>query len=157
MSDVLAAGIVPAVALGAMTFDAWRQGEIDEAGVDLLLVAEAASAVMFVNGIVKLAAARQRPYAAHAPEGAARDDEDNLSFYSGHSALTFSTVVGSATVAWLRRRRTAPWILAIGLPLAAATAWLRMAADRHWATDVGTGAALGAAFGFAIPLFHGPP
>jgi len=154
ISDVMAAAIVPVAALGVLALGAWQEDETDEIPIDLLLVAEAVSAAMFLNGVVKLAVGRQRPYAT---AGEARGDDDNLSFFSGHTALTFSTVVACATIASLRRRKTAPWILAIGLPLAAAVGWLRIAADRHWATDVGTGAVLGAAFGFAIPwVFHGP-
>jgi len=39
----------------------------------------------------------------------------------------------------------------------AATACLRIAADRHYATDVLSGAAVGSAIGFTVPHFaHGP-
>jgi membrane-associated phospholipid phosphatase len=39
--------------------------------------------------------------------------------------------------------------------MAAATATLRVVADRHYFTDVATGAIVGSVFGFAIPwLFH---
>ncbi|HET9554449.1 MAG TPA: hypothetical protein VFP50_15910 [Anaeromyxobacteraceae bacterium] len=35
---------------------------------------------------------------------------------------------------------------------AAATGWLRVAADRHWATDVLAGAAAGTTVGLVVPL-----
>jgi membrane-associated phospholipid phosphatase len=38
--------------------------------------------------------------------------------------------------------------------VATGTAILRIAADRHWATDVIAGAVLGGALGYAIPALH---
>ena len=47
---------------------------------------------------------------------------------------------------------------AVACPAAAVaatfTAVLRIAADRHWATDVIAGAALGGALGYAVPALH---
>ena len=57
----------------------------------------------------------------------------------------------------MRRYRLAPWIWAAGLAVAAVTAYLRIAADRHYASDVTVGAAIGSLTGFAVPyLFHNP-
>jgi membrane-associated phospholipid phosphatase len=45
----------------------------------------------------------------------------------------------------------------VGLPLAAATGYLRVAADRHYFTDVVGGMLVGAIVGVGIPLlFHRP-
>jgi len=38
--------------------------------------------------------------------------------------------------------------------VATGTALLRVAADRHWATDVIAGAVLGGTLGYAIPALH---
>jgi polar amino acid transport system permease protein len=43
---------------------------------------------------------------------------------------------------------------AVGFPAAAATGYFRMAADKHWLTDVLTGAMTGTAVGFAVPWLH---
>ena len=40
-----------------------------------------------------------------------------------------------------------------GLVFASAGAYLRVAADRHYATDVITGAVVGSAIGLAVPYF----
>ena len=49
----------------------------------------------------------------------------------------------------------------IGFTAAAATGYFRMAADKHWLTDVLTGAATGTAVGLLVPWLHrredGPP
>ena len=51
--------------------------------------------------------------------------------------------------------RVAVVAVAFAVPLALATGYLRIAADRHWATDVATGWAVGAAFGVGVPwLLH---
>ena len=46
---------------------------------------------------------------------------------------------------------------ATGLTLSLATGWLRIAADKHYFTDVLTGAIVGAVVGFGVPyVFHRP-
>jgi membrane-associated phospholipid phosphatase len=45
-----------------------------------------------------------------------------------------------------------PWIHAGGAAAAAAVAYFRIAADKHWLTDVAVGAAIGSAIGVALPL-----
>lgn len=57
-------------------------------------------------------------------------DNPRFSFYSAHTALAFSTLGGPR--------------LSVSLPLAVSTGGLRVAAGKHWLTDVLTGAAAGA-------------
>jgi membrane-associated phospholipid phosphatase len=77
--------------------------------------------------------------------------EDNLSFYSGHTTLAFSVGVSSSLIAYRRRYRLAPAILISTLALGVTTAYLRMAADRHYFSDVLVGALAGTAGGYLIP------
>jgi len=166
ISDVLAFGVLPAGVLAHSLLaaraggDSWKEGM-----VDLLVIAEAATLAGSLGQVVKFAAGRQRPFVHYGnyPEAnRAPDPDDNLSFWSGHSSLTFSLAVGAGTVASLRGDRSAPWILAAGLTAATATAWLRIAGDKHYLTDVLTGAAIGSLAGWAIPYYlhrkdDGPP
>ena len=81
--------------------------------------------------------------------------DNNLSFFSGHSSETFALAVASGTVASMHRYRWAPIVWGVGGVLAATTAYLRIAADRHWLTDVLVGAVVGAGIGFTLPyVFH---
>lgn len=57
-------------------------------------------------------------------------DNPDYSFFSGHTALAFSTLGGPR--------------LAFSLPLAVSTGGLRVAAGKHYLTDVLAGAAVGA-------------
>jgi membrane-associated phospholipid phosphatase len=76
--------------------------------------------------LVKALVHRQRPCA---PSDCGSDSPD-FSFYSAHTALAFSTLGGPR--------------LAVSLPLAIGTGGLRIAAGKHYLTDVLTGAAVGA-------------
>ncbi|HEY8146421.1 MAG TPA: phosphatase PAP2 family protein, partial [Kofleriaceae bacterium] len=69
--------------------------------------------------------------------------------------LAFSLAVAGGTVASIRGYKTAPVVWSIGLVSAAATGYFRMAADKHYATDVIAGAVTGGAIGFAVPWFLG--
>jgi membrane-associated phospholipid phosphatase len=76
-----------------------------------------------------------------------------MSFFSGHAALTFSLVTSAGVLAHQRQWRTEPYLWGIGLPLAAATSYLRMAGDMHYLSDVVVGALVGAGVGLTVPRF----
>ena len=67
--------------------------------------------------------------------------------------------MGAGVIAQRRGYRIAPVIWTTGLAIAATTAYLRMAADRHSFTDVLVGGAIGALGGALIPRLTGslPP
>lgn len=154
-SDVLAAG-VPMAAAGALALAGWRAGGPRTAAEDLLVVAEAGSLAALATQVAKLATGRIRPYAYRDPS-AARSRDAYLSFWSSHAALTFSAAAAAGQVARLRGYRSWRWILGLGLAGAAACGYLRVAADRHWTTDVLAGAAVGTAAGLGLPvLLHRP-
>ena len=56
------------------------------------------------------------------------DASDGKSFYSMHTAIAFSS---------------SGWRFTVGVPIGAGVGYARMAADKHYATDVLTGAAAG--------------
>ena len=157
-SDALAFGIIPAGLAAHQLLAARAAGDTREGWVDLLIVAQAAAIGMDLNQLVKLSVGRQRPFVHHGNwREANREPEadDNLSFYSGHASFTFALAAAAGTVSDLRGYRSSPWIWGAGMTLAAATAYLRIAADKHYLTDVLTGAALGTAAGIALPrLMH---
>jgi len=154
-SDVLADGVLPAALVGHAGLMAWNDGGALQAGEDLLSVAEAVVLSIDLNQTVKSTAGRIRPWAW--AEGRARGTDSNRSFYSGHTAFAFSLASAAGTVSTMRGYRTAPWVWAVGMSLAAGVGYLRVAGDAHWATDVLAGAAVGGAVGFAVPwMLHRP-
>ena len=115
-----------------------------------------------MNQVVKFIVGRERPFVHALPEAdkpnTAHPSDNNVSFYSGHATMAFAMAVSGGTVASMRALPAgARGSGARGLALAAATAYLRIAADRHYASDVTTGAVVGSLTGFAVPyLFHNP-
>ena len=127
---------------------------------DLLIITEAVAVSTFLNQATKLAFARERPFvhamAREERPRAAVPSDNNVSFYSGHTAMTFSLATAAGTVATLRGYRLMPLVWGTLVPLAAATGYLRVGADKHYVTDVVVGAVLGSAAGVLLPLlWHG--
>ena len=159
-SDVLAYGLLPgAIAAHQILAARGAGGTMNDGLVDFLVVAEAVVLAADLTHLVKYAVGRQRPYAHYgnwAGANRAPAADDNLSFYSGHASVAFSLAAAAGTVSSLRGYRSTPWVWASGLTIATGVAYLRVAGDKHYLTDVLTGAAIGTAFGIAVPrLLHG--
>ncbi len=155
-SSITGFALTPLIAFGVDAWAAHDSGALGGFPVDALIIAEAASVSAMLTQIVKFSAGRQRPDAHYAANGST-SPKDNTSFYSGHTSIAFALAVSSGTVATMRGYRLAPLIWGAGLAAAATTGYLRVAADRHYLTDVIAGAALGSAVGFGLPyLFHRP-
>jgi len=155
LSSVVAFGLTPILTEGLVTWDAYRAGGWRQAAEDNLVIIEAVTASTMVVLAGKYATARQRPYVRELPAGAATGGDDNLSFPGGHTAVAFSLATASGTVATLHGYRHAPWVWGTGMALAAFTGYLRMAADKHYASDIIVGALIGSLVGWAVPyLLH---
>ena len=89
-----------------------------------------------MNYAVKRMAKRERP-----------DGSDRESFYSGHTSTAF---VGAGAICLQSNAR-------VGIPcytalvLSAAIGYLRMAAEKHWLSDVSLGGGVGFAYGRYFP------
>ncbi len=126
---------------------------------DGALVVESYALNLALTQAAKKIARRPRPYAHRQdpPPGVSLEAEDaRLSFFSGHASSSFCVAVATGTIAFARKEKNAGWVLGSGLALAAATGTLRIAADRHYFTDVLVGAAVGSATGFLVPHVHRP-
>jgi membrane-associated phospholipid phosphatase len=150
-SNIFAYGVVPAGAFGFSLIVAGHDRRMRNWPIDALVVLEAMVLAADLNQTAKFLIGRQRPYVANRVEGEPLP-EDNLSFYSGHTSFTFSLAAAAGTVSTIRGYRLTPAVWALGATAAAATGYLRIAADRHYASDVLTGAVVGAAVGVAVPL-----
>lgn len=124
--------------------------------------AEAYAVSAALNTAVKYAVARERPWGSRCPDGApdCSNPDRYLSFYSGHSATAATgaglTCAHHAHVS-LYGSSAADASACVGaVALAVTTGALRIVADKHWASDVIVGEALGFASGYLIPtlLFY---
>jgi membrane-associated phospholipid phosphatase len=160
LSNVAVFGLAPVSALGLSALAAWHDHRQNNIPADALLVLEATLVAMDLNQATKYLAGRARPYQRFQDAAvlAGRPDphDADLSFFSGHTTAAFALAASSGTVASLRHYRWAPWVWAQGLALGVVSGYLRIAADRHYMSDVLTGAAVGAAVGFAVPFLHRP-
>ncbi|MGH7298032.1 MAG: phosphatase PAP2 family protein [Polyangiaceae bacterium] len=160
--DVIGFGIGPIFTFGADYLAARHEGaSTGQFLVDALLIAEAATLASDVNLAVRLSVGRQRPWAwAAARSGqaaqASATRDANMSFYSGHATMMFAVASAAGTIATMRGYRWAPLVWLVGMPLALGTAYLRVASDDHWMSDVLVGVAAGSGMGFAIPYFAHP-
>lgn len=157
MSDVMLYGVAPIAAVATTAGLAYSEGRSDEIIWDVLLILEAGGAAAATTQLVKFFVARERPYAYAAGlnnEAFESEVDDNLSFFSGHSSFTFGLAAATATVASMRNRKYA-WVgWAVGAPLAAFTAYLRIAGDKHYLSDVVVGGVVGLAVGTLVPAVH---
>jgi membrane-associated phospholipid phosphatase len=161
-SSAIAFLFMPVAAIGTLTGAAAHDDALRGAPVDALITAEATILAADLNQLVKYAFARERPFVHYMPragEGvrALTDSpsDDNLSFYSGHTNLAFAIGASSGTVALMRGYRLAPLVLGMGLASALSVGYLRIAADKHYFSDVMVGAVLGTLVGAGVPLlFH---
>ncbi len=148
--------VAPALAYGLD----WAAARHDDRGSnirdDAVLITQSVTIAADVSQLLKFTTGRQRPYLRPpfpSELSTLTPADNNTSFPSGHATLAFSAVTSGAEIAALRGYRWAPWIWKAGVPVAILTAYFRVAADRHYLTDVLAGAGVGSAIGFAVPYF----
>lgn len=127
-------------------------------GREFWMTIESGALTAAVLQVVKHRVHRPRPYARYCVADCADamdGHKSHVSFFSGHTALAFSFAVSAGTIASMRGYENAGWVLGSGLTLAATTGYLRIAADRHYLSDVLVGAVVGSAIGWAVPKLHG--
>jgi membrane-associated phospholipid phosphatase len=121
---------------------------------------EAVGVALVTVGSVKLLAGRARPSVPGRDPTSWRfargigQGSEYQSFPSGHTAVAFAAA--SAVTAELAARRTSlRWSAGVPLYLGAGAAgWARMYENRHWASDVVAGAAIGTLAGSAVARWH---
>ena len=108
-----------------------------------LLSFQAFAAANAAGTLVKYAAGRSRPYTGRGPRSFSPFSmkADNASFPSGHTTSAF------ALASVFSARSNKPAVSVAVYSLAAGVAAQRVYGDRHWASDVFAGAALGTAVG----------
>ncbi len=154
-ADAVAFGVVPVLAFGALALSGGLENRIQNFGADALILAESLTISSLVNQFVKFGIGRARPFTIREDPNMYKDRaDDNLSFYSGHTNLAFVLVVSAGTIAHIRNYDAEPYIWGFGIPVALLVAYARIAAQKHYFTDVLIGAVVGSAIGFAVPWLH---
>ena len=145
---------VPAGAAAALWIQAAPHGG-REVAEDILVFTESASTAILLTQVAKFAVGRLRQDAW--ARGTIASPDDKLSFWSGHASSAFSAAAAATQIARLRGRPGWKWLGLATFGAAAITGYLRVAANRHWLTDVLSGAAVGSATGLLVPLLAYQP
>jgi membrane-associated phospholipid phosphatase len=148
------------------------RGFLARYGTDLVILAEAIAINALVTQILKTAVRRPRPYNFINPDNVPEADRQTLidaqsgtqadwSFPSGHTSTAFTATTAGAMLLTIELLGRSKWAIACawigGTGLAATTGVLRVAAGRHYPSDVVTSALLGIGVGLAVPLAHWKP
>ena len=154
LSHLSAYGLLPLTMIGLSYFDDEIQRKNQSSlWMDATLLIEAATTAEILAKSIQFMSGRKRPLAFF-DQNKSIEPEDHTSFVSGHTSVAFAMAVTAGSYAQARGSRFSPWIWTSGLSLAATTAYLRMASDHHYFTDVLMGAALGSSVGFLVPYLR---
>ncbi len=162
ISNVLSYGVAPVGLAALSVLAAEDHGALRDVPTDLVYVAEGTLAALAVSESLKPLTMRERPdyHALRTPEERAAypaDGEPLLSFPSGHGGTIMALTGAAGTIAMMRGYRLAPLIWLTGSILGVTTGYLRIAADRHYFTDVVAGWTISGLVGAGVPyLFHRP-
>ena len=108
--------------------------------------------------LAKGSVTRYRPYVYNdtVPDEQKLTQDATLSFFSGHATYAFSSAVFLSTTFanYNPDSSLKPYVWGTSLLFAATVGYLRFAAGMHYPTDIITGAVIGSAIGFLIPLIH---
>jgi membrane-associated phospholipid phosphatase len=115
----------------------------------VLLQMEVTGAIGLLTQLSKFIAIRQRPYSYFKTRPTDYPDE-YLSFFSGHSSFSFAIATSTGYLLERSHPGYSGLIWSSCLSVASTTAILRIAADRHYMTDVLTGTVIGALTGYLI-------
>lgn len=145
-------------ALGAVDLHRGDQGWIGLL-TDYVLLEEAltlsAAFVSYSKAFLKL---HPTPlvYGEGTPEEVKRDSRNVSSFFSGHTTAAFTAAVFTGYTYGLKHpgAKAVPYVWAGSLGTAAAVGGLRIAAGKHFPSDILAGAAVGSLFGYLVPRLH---
>jgi membrane-associated phospholipid phosphatase len=144
LGDIILWGMIIPSAFGAPAISGYHYSD------HLLINMQVFAATGIITGAAKYIFARQRPYAYFHVDAGSEKYKDNLSFFSGHSAFAFATATTTSVLLQKKYHNISGLIWSSTLTLAATTGILRIAADRHYMSDVLGGAIIGTLTAYLI-------
>ncbi len=156
-SDAL---LFPALAapMALSAWDARARGRWSDLAVEAAIYAEALTLSSALNLLTRSLRVHPRPlaYDSDSPDSEKRKGEASGSFYSGHAngAFLAAAYVGYTYPLRHPEFEHAGWLRAGAFGYAAVVAGLRVAAGKHFPSDILVGSAAGTLFGWLFPRLH---
>jgi len=121
-----------------------------------LINLESYALTAFLTGMMKSGFARERPYLRNCPgDPSCGSKDDNMSFPSGHTSFAFTAAglmcTHHAYLPLYGKPKADEAACITAMTLATLTGGLRIVSDKHYAADVGMGAAIGLFSGMVLP------
>jgi membrane-associated phospholipid phosphatase len=145
-SDILAFGMSPLLALGSLAVGA---STFKSFGRDALVIFDSFAVTAMLTELAKISFRRARPDAFYNIQ---HDGQSNRSFWSGHTSLVFSMLTSASVLALRNNSSWAPYILTSSAFLGVLVGYTRIAAARHWMSDVMVGMGVGIGVGVLMPF-----
>jgi membrane-associated phospholipid phosphatase len=160
-SDFFVYTLAAAPFINAFFVAGWEHERMDIAWKLAALDAQTLLTVLFVSVSLQKLTARERPFVKDCQTNPTLSEcsigSKYASFPSAHTSVAFAAVALECFHHGFLDTTHTGWgaaVCPVTAVVATGTAVLRVAADRHWATDVIAGAVLGGALGYAIPALH---
>jgi membrane-associated phospholipid phosphatase len=160
-SDFFVYTLAAAPFINAFFVAGWEHERMDIAWKLAALDAQTLLTVAFVTISLQKLTARERPFVKDCQTNPTLSEcsigSKYASFPSAHTSVAFAAVALECFHHGFLDTSHTGWgaaVCPVTAVVATGTAVLRIAADRHWATDVIAGAVLGGALGYAIPALH---
>jgi len=131
----------------------WGPLAVDDREKSLLINMKVFAVNSVVTNLTKIIVARERPY-KHFGTRPSWGSKDNTSFFSGHSSVAFSQAVCNAMILSDYYPDQEALIWSSLLALAGTTAYLRVASDMHYFSDIVIGASVGSLIAWSITRYE---
>lgn len=142
----------------AVLLPAWKEKNVWASVPTAVMWVEMNALTLVATDLTKNLVSRPRPftYFSGAPLEARMDFDARKSFFSGHTSMTAANSFYAAKVYadMYPDSKWKPWVWTAAALLPAVTAQQRMAAGKHFFTDVLVGYGVGALIGWGIPQLH---
>jgi hypothetical protein len=160
-SNILMASMIAAPVVESFAVHGVRDSHWDVMWQTQMINLESFTFTGLVSSVMQNFIARERPFVRNCAFGVCEGIQENRSMPSGHVAFGFA---GAGLLCthhkyqnYYNSQTTDTAICASGLAVATLDGLLRIVSDRHYATDVLAGTAIGLFSGFILPrIFHYP-
>lgn len=149
----VATAAVWASAVVPLALDAWDLRALRPVLEDAVVLGEALSITGAATTVTKYAVQRPFPRTYAGAPALLHDAGGYRSFFSGHTALTFSALgVASMTLGRRYDVHVVPWLVTVAVGALVGTGVVL--GGWHFPSDVAVGAVVGAGVGVAVPVLH---